>query len=132
LSVVVDANALVVLAVDRRRAPAVESLLREWREAGETLHAPTLLSTVLGGFIMFVYSCLLVVTNRRSLPAELKLRGYRLGIIAFAILLLGTTSVIVGRPVRKPVLMRRLFARVLAGLCAWGALVAIVYATGLA
>jgi hypothetical protein len=54
------------------------------------------ISTVLGGFIMFVYSCLLVVTNRRYLPAELKLRGYRLGIIAFAILLLGTTSVIVG------------------------------------
>lgn len=43
MSVVVDANALVVLAVDRRRAPAVESLLREWRAAGETLHAPTLL-----------------------------------------------------------------------------------------
>lgn len=43
MSVVVDANAFVVLAVDRRRAPAVESLLREWREAGEALHAPTLL-----------------------------------------------------------------------------------------
>jgi hypothetical protein len=54
------------------------------------------ISTVLGGFIMFVYSCLLVITNRRYLPAELKLRGYRLGIIAFAIVLLGTTSVIVG------------------------------------
>jgi hypothetical protein len=54
------------------------------------------ISTVLGGFIMFVYSCLLVVTNRRYLPAELKLRGYRLAIIGFAILLLGTTSIIVG------------------------------------
>jgi hypothetical protein len=54
------------------------------------------ISTVLGGFIMFVYSSLLVLTNRRYLPRELKLRGYRLGIIAFAILLLGTTSVIVG------------------------------------
>jgi hypothetical protein len=54
------------------------------------------ISTVLGGFIMFVYSSLLVVTNRRYLPPELKLRGYRLGIIAFAILLLGTTSTIVG------------------------------------
>ena len=54
------------------------------------------ISTVLGGFIMFVYSSLLVVTNRRYLPAELKLRGYRLAIIAFAIVLLGTTSIIVG------------------------------------
>jgi hypothetical protein len=54
------------------------------------------ISTVLGGFIMFVYSSLLVVTNRRYLPAELKLRGYRLGVIGFAILLLGTTSIIVG------------------------------------
>ena len=54
------------------------------------------ISTVLGGFIMFVYSCLLVVTNRRYLPEELKLRGYRLAIIAFAIVLLGATSIIVG------------------------------------
>ena len=54
------------------------------------------ISTVLGGFIMFVYSCLLVVTNRRYLPAELRLGGYRLGIIGFAIVLLGTTSIIVG------------------------------------
>jgi hypothetical protein len=53
------------------------------------------ISTVFGGVIMVVYSCLLVVTNRRYLPAELKLRGYRLGIILFAIALLGTTSTIV-------------------------------------
>ncbi len=54
------------------------------------------ISTVLGGFIMFVYSGLLMVTNRRYLPDELKLRGYRLAIIGFAFLLLGTTSIIVG------------------------------------
>jgi hypothetical protein len=54
------------------------------------------ISTVLGGVIMVVYSCLLVVTNRRYLPGPLKLRGYRLAIIGFAILLLGTTSTIVG------------------------------------
>jgi hypothetical protein len=53
------------------------------------------ISTVLGGVIMVVYSCLLLVTNRRYLPTELKLRGYRLGVIVFAILLLGTTSTIV-------------------------------------
>jgi hypothetical protein len=54
------------------------------------------ISTVLGGVIMVVYSCLLLVTNRRYLPPALKLRGYRLGIIVFAILLLGVTSTIVG------------------------------------
>ena len=53
------------------------------------------ISTVLGGFIMFVYSILLVVTNRRYLPEELKLRGYRLGMIAFTIVLLGVCSAIV-------------------------------------
>jgi hypothetical protein len=53
------------------------------------------ISTVLGGVIMVVYSCLLVVTNRRYLPGELRLRGYRLGIILFSIALLGVTSTIV-------------------------------------
>jgi hypothetical protein len=54
------------------------------------------ISTVLGGFIMFVYSCLLVVTNRRFLPEPLKLRGYRLAVIGLAIAVLGVTTVIVG------------------------------------
>ena len=54
------------------------------------------ISTVLGGFIMFVYSILLIVTNRRYLPKELQLRGYRLGIIGAAILLLGVCTTIVG------------------------------------
>jgi hypothetical protein len=43
LSIVLDANALVVLALDRRRASAVERLLREWDAQGENLHAPALL-----------------------------------------------------------------------------------------
>jgi predicted nucleic acid-binding protein len=43
LSVVLDANALVVLALDRRRAPSVESLLRRWDADREDLHAPALL-----------------------------------------------------------------------------------------
>jgi predicted nucleic acid-binding protein len=42
VAVVIDANLLVVLALDRRRAAAVEERLRAWREAGETLHAPSL------------------------------------------------------------------------------------------
>jgi predicted nucleic acid-binding protein len=43
LSVVIDASALVVLALDRRRAPGVEARLRAWEDAGEPLHAPELL-----------------------------------------------------------------------------------------
>jgi hypothetical protein len=54
------------------------------------------ISTVLGGAIMTIYSCLLVVTNRRYLPERLKLRGYRLLIMAGSIVLLGVCSTIVG------------------------------------
>jgi predicted nucleic acid-binding protein len=43
LSVVLDANVLIVLALDRRRAVAVEELLRAWKAEGEELHAPALL-----------------------------------------------------------------------------------------
>ena len=54
------------------------------------------ISTVLGGVIMFIYSILLVITNRRYLPEGLQLRGYRLVIIGAAIMLLGVCSTIVG------------------------------------
>jgi len=43
LSVVLDANALVVLSLDRQRAPAVEELLRAWKTEEQELHAPVLL-----------------------------------------------------------------------------------------
>lgn len=43
MSVVIDANALVVLALDRHRAVAVERRLREWRAQDEDLHAPGLM-----------------------------------------------------------------------------------------
>ena len=54
------------------------------------------ISTVLGGAIMFVYSILLVIINRRYLPEELKLRGFRLGMVGFTIVVLGACSAIVG------------------------------------
>jgi hypothetical protein len=53
------------------------------------------ISTVLGGAIMVVYTCLLFVTNRRYLPAPIRLRGHRFAVLAFAVLLLGTTTAIV-------------------------------------
>lgn len=43
MTIVVDANLLIVLALDRRRAFAVEQRLQTWRDQGETLHAPALL-----------------------------------------------------------------------------------------
>ncbi|MDQ3678361.1 MAG: type II toxin-antitoxin system VapC family toxin [Actinomycetota bacterium] len=43
MTVVVDANLLAVLALDDERAPLVETKMREWATAGETLHAPALL-----------------------------------------------------------------------------------------
>jgi hypothetical protein len=52
-------------------------------------------STVLGGAIMVVYTCLLLVTNRRYLPRAVALRGYRVAILVFAVLMLGTTTSIV-------------------------------------
>jgi predicted nucleic acid-binding protein len=42
LSIVLDANALVVLALDQRRASTVEQLLRTWANEGGVLHAPEL------------------------------------------------------------------------------------------
>jgi hypothetical protein len=53
------------------------------------------ISTVLGGAIMVVYTCLLFFTNRRYLPAPIRLRGHRFAVLAFAVLLLGTTTAIV-------------------------------------
>ncbi|HEV3318343.1 MAG TPA: type II toxin-antitoxin system VapC family toxin [Solirubrobacteraceae bacterium] len=43
MTVVLDANVLIVLALDRQRAGAVEELLRVWKAEGEELHAPVLL-----------------------------------------------------------------------------------------
>lgn len=42
MTVVLDANALVVLALDQGRAAAVKVRLRNWQEAGVELHAPEL------------------------------------------------------------------------------------------
>jgi hypothetical protein len=53
------------------------------------------ISTVLGGAIMVVYTCLLLVTNRRYLPEPIQLRGYRRIILALSVLLLGTCTIIV-------------------------------------
>jgi predicted nucleic acid-binding protein len=42
LTVVLDSNLAVALALDPRRAPAIEARLLSWEEAGEPIHAPSL------------------------------------------------------------------------------------------
>lgn len=42
MTVVLDSNVAVALALDTERAPAIEERLRVWKEAKEALHAPSL------------------------------------------------------------------------------------------
>ncbi len=42
MTVVLDSNVAVALALDTERAPAIEDRLRAWEEANEALHAPSL------------------------------------------------------------------------------------------
>jgi Amino acid permease len=55
------------------------------------------ISAVVGGFMMFIYSGLLILVNRRTLPAPIKIRGFRLVMLIWAILLFGTLSVLTFR-----------------------------------
>jgi hypothetical protein len=52
------------------------------------------ISAVTGGFMMFIYSGLLILINRKSLPKPIKITGVRLGVLIWAILLFGTLSVL--------------------------------------
>ena len=42
-----------------------------------------------GGIVMAFYSCMLIVLNRRALPDAIKVKGLRLGILAFCVLFYG-------------------------------------------
>ena len=44
--------------------------------------------------MMFIYSGLLILINRRTLPAPIRIRGVRLAMLIWAILLFGTLSVL--------------------------------------
>ena len=50
------------------------------------------IAAVVGGFMMFIYSGLLILINRRILPAPIRIRGVRLGAMIWSILLFGTLS----------------------------------------
>ena len=52
------------------------------------------ISAVVGGFMMFLYSGLLILINRRTLPAPIRVRGVRLAALIWSILLFGVLSVL--------------------------------------
>jgi hypothetical protein len=52
------------------------------------------ISACVGGLMMFVYSGLLILINRRVLPEPLRVRGLRLAALVWAIALFGTLSVL--------------------------------------
>ncbi|MFG1605060.1 Nramp family divalent metal transporter [Actinoplanes sp. NPDC049265] len=49
-------------------------------------------SAVVGGFMMFIYSALLILINRRILPAPIRVRGVRLAALIWSFLLFGVLS----------------------------------------
>ena len=52
------------------------------------------IAAVVGGFMMFIYSGLLILINRRTLPAPIRIRGFRMGALIWSVLLFGTLSVL--------------------------------------
>jgi uncharacterized protein YhhL (DUF1145 family) len=55
------------------------------------------ISAVVGGFMMFLYSGLLILVNRRTLPEAIRVRGARLAVLVWSILLFGILSVLTFR-----------------------------------
>ncbi len=55
------------------------------------------ISAVVGGFMMFLYSGLLILINRKILPAPIRIRGARLFVLIWSIALFGTLSVLTFR-----------------------------------
>jgi len=55
------------------------------------------IAAVVGGFMMFIYSGLLILINRRILPAPIRVGGLRLVMLVWAVLLFGTLSVLTFR-----------------------------------
>jgi Amino acid permease len=52
------------------------------------------ISAVVGGFMMFIYSGLLILINRKTLPAPIRVRGWRLAGLVWSIALFGVLSVL--------------------------------------
>ncbi|HEV7649230.1 MAG TPA: Nramp family divalent metal transporter [Actinophytocola sp.] len=52
------------------------------------------ISASVGGVMMFIYSILLLVLNRRVLPDQIKIRGGRIAVLAWSVALFGVLSVL--------------------------------------
>jgi hypothetical protein len=53
-----------------------------------------IISASIGGFMMFLYSGLLILVNRRSLSPSIRITGFRTATMVWSVLLFGTASVI--------------------------------------
>ena len=53
-----------------------------------------IISASIGGFMMFVYSGLLILINRRSLPPAVRITRFRTATMIWSVLLFGFASVI--------------------------------------
>ena len=56
----------------------------------------TVIAASLSGVVMFIYSGLLIALNRRFLPEPIKVRGIRLGALAWCFAFFGVFSIIYG------------------------------------
>jgi hypothetical protein len=52
------------------------------------------ISASVGGMMMFVYSALLLLLNRKVLPPEIRVRGFRIGVLVWSFGLFGVLSVL--------------------------------------
>jgi hypothetical protein len=52
------------------------------------------ISACVGGLMMFIYSGLLIVINRKMLPAAIRIRGVRAGVLVWSLVLFGVLSVL--------------------------------------
>ncbi|WAP51852.1 Nramp family divalent metal transporter [Arthrobacter sp. ATA002] len=56
--------------------------------------ALAVISACVGGTMMFIYSGLLIIVNRKMLPKEIRVRGVRLAALVWSILLFGTLAIL--------------------------------------
>jgi hypothetical protein len=52
------------------------------------------IAACVGGTMMFIYSGLLIVINKKLLPAPIRIRGFRVGALVWSVLLFGVLAVL--------------------------------------
>ncbi|GAA1258137.1 Nramp family divalent metal transporter [Pseudonocardia aurantiaca] len=52
------------------------------------------ISACVGGVMMFIYSGLLIVINKKMLPAPIRIRGFRVGALVWSVVLFGVLAVL--------------------------------------